>query len=422
MLAPQSFVLTPHPSSPFSSLQPTLSLRSANLLGMRAVRVAFGTTDTAPMALQPTHLVLEAGSSSLKVAAGALDPDGKPKQVFLSSISLPTSKPVPTAQKIEAFQAGVNTLAKQFREQFPQTELADIHVSSVATGPYRQPAFMQEVSAPFNEALQTFDPRLSLTPITGRQEGSYYFRSAHQGFLQKHPEATLPGTHLLGMDMGGYSTELVIGTVPPNGHSPKKHVPSVPQQRVVSVDLGRFNHANGNVSSFDYATLKALRLGVKRQVLAAMTQDKQHWWEHIPLIGNRLALRAYQHPDFMFSGSSSLRKDFAPLIQNVYGVSLDTIPLSQAMIKHYLDSPQALQQLQAHAQTMNQAAQAKGKNPNKFDSLGTELALVEGLLEAMKVKALYVDNYGSVREGVLLSQLDAASTKPPHPKPLATLA
>jgi hypothetical protein len=387
------------------------------------VKLAFGADPIPPTPLQPTHLVIEVGSSSVKGAAGAQTLDGKPKIVFSSAVALPTSRSIPVEEKADAFKAGVNTLAQQLKAQFPQVNVADMQVSTVATGPFRLPAFMHEVGNLFNTALQTIDPRLTLNPITGRQEGTYYFRSAHQGFLTKHPEATLPGTRLLGMDMGGFSTELVLGVVPPNGHSPKHHLPAVAPQRVVSVDLGRFNHVNGNQSdSFDYAALKAITQGVKRQVLAAMTQDKQHWWEYLPFIGQRLALRAYQHPDFMFSGSSALRKDFSPLIQEDYGVTLDNRPLSQAMIKHYLASPQAVEQLEAHAQRMSKAAEAKGATFNKFGSLGTELALVEGILEATKVQALYVSGYGNVRNGALLTQLDVASAGRPQQAAVATLA
>lgn len=380
-------------------------------------KLAFGTLPSTTPPLQPTHAVFEVGSSSVKLAAGANSADGKPHVLFSADVGLPTSKAVPVAQKVDTFSAGLNTLTSAFHQQFPAVPMANLQVSTVATGPFRQPAFMQEVGPVFNTALQTIDSRLTLTPITGRQEGTYYFRSAHQGFLQKHPEATLPGTRLLGMDMGGYSTELVLGVVPPNGHSPKHHIPKVDAQRVVSVDLGRFNHTHGNQSdSFDYATLKTIQQGVKRQVLAAMAQDKKHWWEHLPFIGNRLALRTFRYPDFMFSGSSALRKDLAPLIQDDYNVSLNNIPLSQAMIKHYLASPQAVQQLQAHAQRMNEADRARGANFDKFNSLGTELALVEGVLEALRVRSLYVGNYGNVRKGALLSQLDEASAKAPPPQ------
>jgi len=363
--------------------------------------------------LRPTHAVLEVGSSSLKLATGALNAQGQPVVLSSNDVGLPTSKPVPVASKVTAFEGALNTLVGSYTHQFPNVSLSSLSLVVLATGPFRDAPFMQEVGSQFNNSLQQVVPNAAIQPISGRQEGAYYFRSASEGFLSKHPEARLPGTKLLGMDMGGFSTELVVGTVPKNGKDKKHQVPAVPAQRLASAQLGRFNHALGNQStSFDYATLKRIRQGVKQQLLAAMTQDKQHWWEHLPFIGNQLALRNYQHPDFMFSGSSVLRKDLAPLIHDDYAVNLGMVPVTRAMLKHYLSSQKEIDHLQVYAQQKDAEYINEGGKYPKFQSLATEIALVEGVLEAVGAPAIYVSNYGNVRKGALLTQLEASESQP----------
>jgi hypothetical protein len=373
----------------------------------------------------PTHALVELSSSGVKVTACYADPQGQPVTTYDRKTDLPTSQPnVTTAQKEQAIDTALKTSIQDLSKLLPQGyDISTLHWANVATGPFRNPAIKAELEPAINNSLaKHINPDLKLNIITGTQEGTYFFNSASQGVIATHPEARVPGTKIELIDMGGNSTELAVGRVMETDGTIKPAAvtnPNVKLNGVMSANLGLFNHKNGNHSeTFSTKDLNAIRRDARQRTVNTVAQDRQHWYEYIPVIGTRLAMRRYRNPDILASGSKALYNDLKPLIKDDLGVPLNgKTPVTLNVLRYYINHPRSLE---TYANQMASDGNNNGTKKPFAKTLGTEISILTGVMEALKATSIYFNNYGSVRDGVLRTQLAAqpavetnSSTLPP---------